>query len=189
MQPIIEKIRADAQRKAKALEQACEKEAGTIKDQALKEAKRLAAEIISLAEKEAAIEEKRSVSRALLSTKKERMALLDKKLSEIINDVRDNLAELRKEKTYEQKLSKMLLEAIDQMPDEEITVECQPEDFDMVSKALMDKQVKIVKTKSLGPGAIVKNKTGSIIIDCTFSALLDEKIHEIKKAMVKELGE
>lgn len=187
MQAIMERIMADAKRKAKAIEQACEKEVEEIKAKALAEAERIRSEIISNAEKEAAIEEKRFVSRAVLSAKKERMALIDKKLGEIIHDI--NLPDLRKEKAYEKKLRKMLLEAIKSMPSEDIVVECGAESFEIVKNAISFARAKITKSQHIGTGAVVRSVDGNILIDCTFEALLELKIPEIKKAMVMELGD
>ncbi|MEM4662815.1 MAG: V-type ATP synthase subunit E family protein, partial [Candidatus Diapherotrites archaeon] len=139
MQKIIEKIRGDAKKKADAILKACEKDASLIREQAIEKAKEILNSKRELAKRDALIEERREIAKAVLLTKKERAAFLDSKLEEILGYVKDNLETIRKEKEFQPKLKEMLLAAIKEIPTDKPVIECSKEDYDFVAKTLNSK--------------------------------------------------
>ncbi|MEM0360563.1 MAG: V-type ATP synthase subunit E [Candidatus Diapherotrites archaeon] len=187
MQGIMEKIKSDAQKRAKAIETECERETARIKSQAQAKAQEIIAMAREKAKSEAETAKKREIARANLNAQKEIALLLDKKLEEIISNASKTLQLLRKQKNFAKKFNSMVTEAIKEMPAGTITIQVSPEDAKLLQKN--NKSAKIETVKNMSPGAIIKSADESIKIDCTFAALLEEKKQELKKELLKEIGE
>ncbi|MFH1234688.1 MAG: V-type ATP synthase subunit E family protein [Candidatus Diapherotrites archaeon] len=188
MQGIMEKIRGDSERRARAIGCECESEALRIRAEALAKARGIIAKAREQAERDAETAEKRAVARANLNAKKEEAALLDMKLGEILAEAQKSLPELRKEKAFAAKLRAMALEAMKEIPSGGIVVEASGEDSKIIAQIVKGKNARLEIVKGLGPGAIVRSADGSMKIDCTFRALLEEKKSGLKKELAEAIG-
>ncbi len=190
MQRIIERIKSNTRARVRAIKREQESEIEKILKEARAEAVKKKLALLEKAAKEAETEKKRIVSIARLTARKEEAMLADSLLEEIISEVSESLEGLRKEKAYAKKLTAVVQKAVEEIPASNVVVEASPQD----SKLLKLKRVKgkTIQLKNAGAsmtGAVVKNKDGSVKINCTFKAILEEKKPELKKELMAEIEE
>ena len=188
MQRIIEKIKSDTGARVRAIKREQDSEIEKILKEARAEAVKKKRALLEKASKEAETEKKRIVSIARLTARKEEAMLADSLLEEIISEASENLEGLRKEKAYAKKLTAVVQRAVEEIPASNVVVEVSPQDSKLLKlKRVKGKTIQLKKSGASMTGAVVKNQSGSVRINCTFKAILEEKKPELKKELMAEI--
>ncbi len=87
-------------------------------------------------------------------------------------------------------MNSLINQAMQEIPSKNIVVFVSARDKGKVKlKPLKGKKVKVKASNKVKTGAIVQSADCKIKVDCTFSALLEEKKGELKKELLQELQE
>jgi len=189
MDGIIERIRKETEKEISEIQKKyASLEAGII-GEAEQKAKEQTAIVHERAEKHAETEKTRIISAANLETRKKKAELVDIILESWISEARENISELRKDKSYAAKLKETVANAVEEIPADNVIVLVSKTDLGKVKTIkVKGKKITAKASNELKTGAIIRSSNSDVEINASFSSLLENRKAEIKKELLKHLG-
>lgn len=195
---IIQEINREAEQKIQYILSEAQEEAEKIKAEARKRAEAKAEWILRKARTQAEIEKQRIIANARLEVRKKRLQVQEELIREVIEALRERLAELPEEE-YFPMLVDLTAKAVEELGSENIVVRSNEKTLGLISarldefmKALAEKLGKEVKVslgepvKTIG-GVIVENPDGTVRVDNTFEARIERFESELRAEIAKAL--
>ncbi|WP_297476760.1 V-type ATP synthase subunit E [Thermococcus sp.] len=195
---IIQEINREAEQKIQYILSEAQEEAEKIKAEARKRAEVKAEWILRKARTQAEIEKQRIIANARLEVRKKRLQVQEELIREVIEALRERLAELPEEE-YFPMLVDLTAKAVEELGSENIVVRSNEKTLGLISarldefmKALAEKLGKEVKVslgepvKTIG-GVIVENPDGTVRVDNTFEARIERFESELRAEIAKAL--
>ncbi|WP_297519608.1 V-type ATP synthase subunit E [Thermococcus sp.] len=195
---IIQEINREAEQKIQYILSEAQEEAEKIKAEARKRAEAKAEWILRKARTQAEIEKQRIIANARLEVRKKRLQVQEELIREVIEALRERLAELPEEE-YFPMLVDLTAKAVEELGSENIVVRSNEKTLGLISarldefmKALTEKLGKEVKVslgepvKTIG-GVIVENPDGTVRVDNTFEARIERFESELRAEIAKAL--
>ncbi len=195
---IIQEINREAEQKIQYILSEAQEEAEKIKAEARKRAEAKAEWILRKARTQAEIEKQRIIANARLEVRKKRLQVQEELIREVIEALRERLAELPEEE-YFPMLVDLTAKAVEELGSENIVVRSNEKTLGLISarldefmKALTEKlgreiEVKVGEpVKTIG-GVIVENPDGTVRVDNTFEARIERFESELRAEIAKAL--
>ena len=195
---IIQEINREAEQKIQYILSEAQEEAEKIKAEARKRAEAKAEWILRKARTQAEIEKQRIIANARLEVRKKRLQVQEELIREVIEALRERLAELPEEE-YFPMLVDLTAKAVEELGSKNIVVRSNEKTLGLISarldefmKALAEKLGKEVKVslgepvKTIG-GVIVENPDGTVRVDNTFEARIERFESELRAEIAKAL--
>ncbi len=195
---IIQEINREAEQKIQYILSEAQEEAEKMKAEARKRAEVKAEWILRKARTQAEIEKQRIIANARLEVRKKRLQVQEELIREVIEALRERLAELPEEE-YFPMLVDLTAKAVEELGSENIVVRSNEKTLGLISarldefmKALAEKLGKEVKVslgepvKTIG-GVIVENPDGTVRVDNTFEARIERFESELRAEIAKAL--
>jgi len=189
MNGIIERIRKETEKEILEIQKRYASLESSISTKAQQEANKKSMAVHEQAKKRAELEKTRIISAANLEARKKKAELIDSILESWISEAKENISELRREKSYPLKLRELVKTAVEEIPAENVTVLVSKADQNKIKTIKgKGKKISIKASNELKTGAIIRSKNASVEINASFESLLENQKIEIKKELLKELG-
>lgn len=172
---IINKIKSDADHKAKQIIQEAEQQAQQIKDKATTEAKQHAQEIREKGNQQAENKKKIMISQAHQQAKRNEMNAKEELIETCFTKALETLSSME-ESSYKKLVTHLITQGKKQIPGA-CTVKVAS---DTDKKIAQDLDIPVTGTIDATGGVVLQSKKGTITIDNTFEGILKREKHRIR---------
>lgn len=182
LEKLKEEVLSQAEKQAKSVLSEAEREEEKILEEAKGKAKTLVSEKQKLGEtqaKEMGVELRAS---ALLQAKRMESEAKEEAVQNVVSEIKEELEKISKSSSYDKIFDSLVKQAIRELHDKDFVLKVNSRD-----KKLASKYGKVAETVDTIGGAIVAKADGTIQINATFEALLEEKEEELKQKAFEEL--
>ncbi|RLF91053.1 V-type ATP synthase subunit E [Thermococci archaeon] len=190
---IIQEINREAEQKIKYILEEAQKEAKKIKEEAKRKAEARAEWILRKAKTQAELEKQRIIANARLEVRRKKLAVQEKLIQEVIEEVKKRLRELPQEEYFET-IKVLLKSAVQELGEKKIRVYSNEATLSLIASridelkaGLGDVSIEIGEAIETIGGVVVENEAGDIRIDNTFEARMERMESEIRSKIAKVL--
>ncbi len=195
---IIQEINKEAEQKIQYLLSEAQKEAERIKAEARKRAEAKAEWILRKARTQAEIEKQRIIASARLEVRKKRLQVQEELIREVIEALRERLADLPEEE-YFPMIVDLTAKAAEELGSESIVVRSNEKTLNLLSEKLEEFRKELAEklgrevevslgepVKTIG-SVIVETPDGTVRVDNTFEARIERFESELRAEIAKAL--
>ncbi|MFA4662723.1 V-type ATP synthase subunit E [Pyrococcus kukulkanii] len=190
---IIQEINREAEQKVKYILEEAHKEAEKIKEEARRKAEARAEWILRKAKTQAELEKQRIIANARLEVRRKKLAVQEKLIREVIEEVKKRLRELPQEEYFET-IKVLLKSAVQELGEKKVRVYSNERTLSLIASRidelraeLEDVSIEIGEAIETIGGVVVENEAGDIRIDNTFEARMERMDSEIRSRIAKVL--
>jgi vacuolar-type H+-ATPase subunit E/Vma4 len=200
VQELCRKIAEDSRNQAEEILRKAEEKASVRLDEARKTADRAAAEILESVKRDTELEIKRAVSKAQLESKRIELRGRETLIAEVVRQVGERIAQLRKTAGYADILKRLILDGVEHIEEKELDILVSKDERGILTPALMGRiEDELVRRGISGSklaiseipisetGVVVRSRTGKVEIRNTLESRIRRMNRELRQLISKEV--